>query len=105
MTEFRAPEYVAITGAVRRPGRYAYREGITLRDLVLLAGGLDERASVREAEIARRPDAFDGGRLAVSQRVSIDSSYVIASQRRNRAAPRPAVAQAGASREVDAAAV
>lgn len=98
MTEFRAPEYVAITGAVRRPGRYAYREGLTLRDLVLLAGGLDERASVREAEIARRPNAFDGGRLAVSQRVSIDSSYVIASQAEpSRGA---SVVQAGASREV-----
>jgi protein involved in polysaccharide export with SLBB domain len=97
ITEFREPTYVAITGAVRRPGRYAFREGLTLRDLVLLAGGLDERASVREAEIARRPDAFDGGRLAVSQRVSIDSSYVIASQ------PNPertGVAQAGAVREI-----
>ncbi len=98
ITEFREPTYVAITGAVRRPGRYAFREGLTLRDLVLLAGGLDERASVREAEIARRPTAFDGGRLAVSERVSIDSSYVVASQ------PIPdhaaGVTQAGAAREV-----
>jgi protein involved in polysaccharide export with SLBB domain len=98
ITEFRAPEYVAITGAVRRPGRYAYREGLTLRDLVLLAGGLEERASVREAEIARRPDTFDGGRLAVSQRVSIDSSYVVASQSNEMA--RPGVTQAGSAREV-----
>ena len=98
ITEFREPTYVAITGAVRRPGRYAYREGLTLRDLVLLAGGLDEKASVREAEIARRPDAFDGGRLAVSQRVSIDSSYIVAAQ--PSADHGGAVAQAGAAREV-----
>jgi protein involved in polysaccharide export with SLBB domain len=95
VTEFRAPEYIAITGAVRRPGRYAYREGLTLRDLVLLAGGLEERASVREAEIARRPDTFDGGRLAVSQRVSIDSSYVVAGQ-----TAQQGVTQAASIREV-----
>jgi protein involved in polysaccharide export with SLBB domain len=101
ITEFRAPEYVAITGAVRRPGRYAFREGLTLRDLVLLAGGLEERASVSEAEIARRPAAFDGGRLAVSQRVSIDSSYAVGSRPAgpDGGAAQP-VAQAGAARDV-----
>ena len=77
VTEFRTTEYVAITGAVRRPGRYAYREGMTLRDLVLLGGGLDERASLSEAEIARLPRTRDGGRLAVAQRVALDSSYLL----------------------------
>lgn len=99
ITEFREPTYVAITGAVRRPGRYAYREGLTLRDLVLLAGGLDERASVREAEIARRPNAFDGGRLAVSERVSLDSSYVVGALP-NTDHANSAVTQAGGAREV-----
>jgi polysaccharide biosynthesis/export protein len=100
ITEFRAPEYIAITGAVRRPGRYAYREGLTLRDLVLLAGGLDERASTREAEIARRPSAFDGGRLAVSQRVAIDSSYAVGSRPVGPDGSTPQVTQAGAARDV-----
>jgi protein involved in polysaccharide export with SLBB domain len=101
ITEFRTPEYVAITGAVRRPGRYAYREGLTLRDLVLLAGGLEERASVREAEIARRPSAFEGGRLAVSQRVAIDSSYAVGSRTVDGAGgAQLSVAQAGTEREV-----
>jgi protein involved in polysaccharide export with SLBB domain len=89
MAEFRPPEYVAITGAVRRPGRFAYHEGMTLRDLVLLAGGLADWAYLREAEVARRPLSAGGvaegqattGRLAVSQRVPLDSSYVLA--RRN----------------------
>src|SRR5262249_47777 len=80
VTEFREPEYVAITGAVRHPGRYPFRDGITLRDLVLLAGGLDSRASIREAEIARLPSARGNGRLPVSQRVSLDSSYVLMAQ-------------------------
>ncbi|MGH9888839.1 MAG: SLBB domain-containing protein, partial [bacterium] len=98
VTEFRAPEFVAITGAVRRPGRYAFREGMTMRDLVLLASGLDVRASVSEAEIARLPASRDGGRLAVTQRVPLDSSYLrIAHARSPNAA---GVSQAGGSRDV-----
>lgn len=97
VTEFRAPEFIAITGAVRRPGRYAYREGITLRDLVLLAGGLDARASVREAEIARMPRSRDGGRLAVSERVTLDSSYLLVARART---ANTGVMQASAAREI-----
>jgi protein involved in polysaccharide export with SLBB domain len=97
VTEFRAPEFVVITGAVRRPGRYAYREGITLRDLVLLAGGLDARASIREAEVARMPRSRDGGRLAVSERVALDSSYLLIAHAR---ASANGVVQASAGREI-----
>jgi polysaccharide export outer membrane protein len=102
VTEFRPTEYVAITGAVHRPGRYAYREGMTLRDLVLLGGGLDERASLREAEIARIPQSRDGGRLAVSERVALDSSYLLVPRDRSRsyATASGGVVQAGTIREV-----
>jgi protein involved in polysaccharide export with SLBB domain len=82
ITELRTAEYVAITGAVRRPGRVPYHEGMTLRDLVLLAGGLEQRAYIGEAEIARLPATRDGGRLAVSQRVAIDSSYLVTGEQR-----------------------
>jgi polysaccharide export outer membrane protein len=96
-TEFRTPEYVAITGAVRRPGRVPYREGMTLRDLVLLAGGLDDRAFLGEAEIARLPGTRDGGRLAESQRVPLDSSYLFAKEQgrlvQQAGAPRSTLAQ------------
>jgi len=85
--ELRPPRYVAITGAVRRGGRYAYREGMTLRDLVLLAGGLEERAWLREAEVAQLPATRDGGRLAESRRVPIDSSYLSGVVRTARVAP------------------
>jgi protein involved in polysaccharide export with SLBB domain len=98
VTEFRAPEFVAITGAVRRPGRYAYREGMTLRDLVLLAGGLDPRASIRDAEVARRPRSPSGGRIAVSERVTLDSSYLTIAHGRANAVG--GVVQANAPREI-----
>ncbi|MCP4184862.1 MAG: hypothetical protein GY761_16340, partial [Hyphomicrobiales bacterium] len=44
---------VTIDGAVREPGSFDYREGMTLRDLVLRAGGLSEDADVLHAEVSR----------------------------------------------------
>ena len=82
VTELRATQYVAITGAVRTPGRIAYRDGMTMRDLILLAGGLDEHAHIGEAEIARLPISRDGGKLAETLRVPLDSSYLVAHQAR-----------------------
>lgn len=76
VTEFRPTRYVAVSGAVRRSGRYPYHEGMTMRDLVLLAGGLKEQAYLREAEIARLPESRAGGQLAKTTRVPLDSSYL-----------------------------
>ena len=53
--QMRQERYVAIGGAVRKPGRFPYRLGMTLRDLVLLAGGANETA-YGQAEIARMPE-------------------------------------------------
>jgi protein involved in polysaccharide export with SLBB domain len=77
LTEFRAPQYVALSGAVRVPGQYTYREGMTMRDLILLAGGLLPSASLDEAEIARLPERRTLGQLAITFRVPLDSSYVL----------------------------
>ena len=76
ISEFRPTRYVAINGAVRKSGQYPYREGMTMRDLVLLAGGLDQSAFLNEAEIARLPDARTGGITAQTFRVPLDSSYL-----------------------------
>jgi polysaccharide biosynthesis/export protein len=76
-TTFRAEKYVAIVGAVRRPGRVPYRDGMTMRDLILLADGLTDDAQL-EAEIARLPDTRPPGALAETMRVPLDSSYVLA---------------------------
>jgi polysaccharide biosynthesis/export protein len=76
VSEFRPTRYIAINGAVRRSGRYPFREGMTVRDLVLLAGGLDESAYLNEAEIARLPDARSDGITAQTFRVPLDSSYL-----------------------------
>jgi protein involved in polysaccharide export with SLBB domain len=76
VTEFRPTRYVAITGAVRNSGQVPYRQGMTVRDLVLLAGGLEQSADLREAEIARLPQNRATGVTATTFRVPLDSSYL-----------------------------
>jgi polysaccharide export outer membrane protein len=77
LTEFRATKYVALSGAVRVPGQYPYRDGMTMRDLMIQAGGLLPSASLKEAEIARLPETRAPGQLAITFRVPLDSSYVL----------------------------
>jgi protein involved in polysaccharide export with SLBB domain len=67
---------VAIVGAVRKPGRVPYRQGMTIRDAVLLAGGLTDDAYLGEAEIARLARNAPAGTLATTVRVPLDSTYL-----------------------------
>ena len=76
VSDFRPTRYVAINGAVRNSGRFPYREGMTIRDLVLLSGGLDQSAYLNEAEVARLPENRAGGVTARTFRVPLDSSYI-----------------------------
>src|SRR2546427_2307125 len=47
--------YVGITGMVNKPGRYPWQDGMTLRDLMLLARGPSIGAYLKDVEIARLP--------------------------------------------------
>lgn len=86
--EMREERYVAIGGAVRHPGRFPYRMGMTLRDLMLLAGGASESA-LGEAEIARMPEpGSDRSVTARTFRVPVTTKDVPMS-----GAPRPGGAQ------------
>jgi protein involved in polysaccharide export with SLBB domain len=76
-TTFQPERYVAVVGAVRRPGRVPYREGMTMRDVILLADGLTEDARL-QAEIARLPEDRPPGALAQTLRVSLDSTFLFA---------------------------
>ena len=73
---FRTERYVAVVGAVRKPGRVPYREGMTVRDAVLLADGLTPDAWLQEIEIARLAGDSAPGALASTSRVPLDSSYL-----------------------------
>ena len=47
---------VRVTGAVRSPQSIPYRKGMTVMDIVLLAGGLNEFAKGDDAKLYRRVD-------------------------------------------------
>jgi len=76
-TDFRPDRYIAITGAVRDDGRYPWREGLTLRDIVHQAGGLEDGAYLLHAEVARLPESRRPGELARTIAVPLDSSYLL----------------------------
>ena len=58
-----------IFGAVRSPGGFAYRPGLTVRQAVALAGGFTDRASQNRMIIVR-----DGDRSGTEQSISINDS-------------------------------
>lgn len=45
---------LTITGYVLNPGNYEFADGMTVEDLILLAGGLDEGASAARIDVSRR---------------------------------------------------
>lgn len=67
---------VRINGVVGEPGTYAYSEGMTVRDLILLAGGLRDGAYLDSVEIGRLPTDRSSGQLAVTFRMPLDSTYL-----------------------------
>ena len=50
----REPYLVDIKGEVNAPGQYMYADSMQLEDLILIAGGLSDAASLKRVEIARR---------------------------------------------------
>jgi len=70
--QLRSPQYVSIDGFVKKPGTYELADGMTVRDLVLSAGGFITGAYVDEAELARMPPGLERtGRTARILRVPI----------------------------------
>ena len=65
--------YIQILGEVKRPGTYAYAEGMTPEELILAAGGLQESANIKDIEIARRLEDSDSGTLSDIITTSINS--------------------------------
>ncbi|CAN5283221.1 SLBB domain-containing protein [soil metagenome] len=52
--EFRDQSTVTIDGSVRKPGNFEWRENLTLRDVLLAAGGLTDNGDSSSIEISRR---------------------------------------------------
>ena len=77
-TDFRPARQVRIHGAVNKPGTIAFADSMTLRDAILLAGGLRDDAYLAEAEVSRINEnaGTSDDSLAVILQVPLDSSYV-----------------------------
>lgn len=57
--DMKADYSVQIKGAVQHPGVYPYMQNMTLSDLIMQANGLNESATPRRVEVARRIDTVD----------------------------------------------
>lgn len=76
LQEFRTQRFVSVGGAVRKPTEIPYQEGMTLRDAIMAAGGLEESALLDRAEIARLPENRANGVTATTMQVPLDSTYL-----------------------------
>jgi protein involved in polysaccharide export with SLBB domain len=76
---------VTINGEVRLGGTYNYAEGMSLQDLVVLAGGFSEGASSKQIEIARRVTNSDinsfNAKTAEIYRVDVDKMLTFAGEK------------------------
>ena len=76
VVDIRDGYYVSITGMVAAPDTLPWREGMTIRDLLLLSRGPTVGADLRTAEVSRLPDQRGLGELADALMVPLDSSYL-----------------------------
>ncbi len=69
--------YLQILGEVKRPGTYPYSAGMTPEELILIAGGLQESANIKDIEIARRLEDSDSGTLSdiITTSINPDLSF------------------------------
>ena len=58
--------FIQISGAIKQDGKYRFREGMTLEDLILQAGGFEEGAYLRGVEVTRLDSTRDTNELATS---------------------------------------
>lgn len=79
--DFIYAQYLQVTGAVKRPGRYQLKRDMTLKDVLYLAGGLQENADVNEVELYQIIDPKDRGHYGTGTsqreivRVKIDENW------------------------------
>lgn len=74
----REPYVVKIQGEVNEPGYFSYGDSMRLEDLVLMAGGLKDAASLKHVEISRRirsGGTYDSSdiRMSITEQFDIES--------------------------------
>jgi protein involved in polysaccharide export with SLBB domain len=66
-----APETVTITGAVRNPGTFNWRQGLRLKDLIVLAGGFLPQADIHAIHVDHKDPR---GTVVEGRTLDLDSS-------------------------------
>lgn len=77
--------YVSILGEVRTPGYYDYRDSLTLKDIILQAGGFTDAAFPQKIEVARliRRDTLTAQDVRASMIIEINGLEDLSSQQKN----------------------
>ena len=79
--ELRTERTFTITGEVMSPGTYEYSDNTTIEDLIVMAGGLTDKASMAKVDVSRRiydPQATQkSNRIAESYSFSLKDGLVI----------------------------
>jgi protein involved in polysaccharide export with SLBB domain len=52
--DLKEDRYITIDGAVNKPNRFKYMENLTIEDLILMGGGLQEGANVTKVDVYRK---------------------------------------------------
>ena len=74
MENIKAERTVDIQGLVNEPGEYPFYEGMTARDLVLIANGFDDRANTDQIELYTNVTDMDQNRRINAREFSFDES-------------------------------
>ena len=74
MENITAERTVDIQGLVNEPGEYPFYEGMTARDLVLIANGFDDRANTDQIELYTNVTDTDQNRRINARGFSFDES-------------------------------
>ena len=75
--ELEDPLYITIDGNVRNPGKFLYRKGMTIEDLIAISGGFSNEAAFHRIELSRlQKDRSD---ILSNQMVSLNKLNVDAS--------------------------
>jgi protein involved in polysaccharide export with SLBB domain len=79
ITGLREQYYVEITGSIQEPGSYPYMENMTLEDLIVMARGFKDEASLLRVEVSRRRTAPSLGDpqqiIAETYQLQVDSGF------------------------------
>jgi protein involved in polysaccharide export with SLBB domain len=72
---FRDKQTVLINGEVRKPGEFTFRENMSLKDALVLAGGFTDAATPQRIEIARRikREGYDTSDLQIAEVINVES--------------------------------